>query len=131
MFLLVKRLLRLTGLSLLIVFQAKRLHELGALFIDVRSKKQWQWGRIEGAYHLDLQERFNELLSGAELDREMPFIIYGNSSYHMRAAIASYLAAVWGYRKVFFYREGYFKWLAVDYPVVLYSDDVNQELMHN
>ncbi|MDD7805092.1 MAG: rhodanese-like domain-containing protein [Endozoicomonas sp. (ex Botrylloides leachii)] len=102
--------------------QAKKLYELGAPFIDVRPEQQWRWGRIEGAHNLDLQEGFKRLFMAGTLNKELPLVIYGNSSYHMRGAIASYLAALWGYEKIFFFRDGYFTWLALDYPVSLKSD---------
>ena len=104
--------------------QAKRLHELGAPFVDVRPGDQWSWGHVEGAHNLDLRGGFRQLFMPGTLDKDTPIVIYGNSSYHMRGAIASYLAALWGYRKVFFFRDGYFSWLALDYPVVLKSDTV-------
>lgn len=102
--------------------QAKKLHELGAIFLDVRPEEEWSWGHIEGAYSFDLQGGFRQLFIPGALDKDIPMIIYGNSSYHMRGAIASYLAMVLGYKKVFFFRDGYFSWLALDYSVVLASD---------
>ncbi|MGI9278993.1 MAG: rhodanese-like domain-containing protein [Endozoicomonas sp.] len=102
--------------------QAKRLHELGALFIDVRPFRQWEWGRIERSHSLDLRAGFRQLFMPGTLDKKTPIVIYGNSTYHMRGAIASYLAALWGYKRVFFFRDGYFSWLALDYPVTLHSD---------
>lgn len=108
-------------------YQAKKLHELGAPFIDIRPEKEWEWGRIKGAHNLVLHERFRELFMTGELDKTMPLVIYGNSSYHMSAAIASYLAALWGYKNIFFFRNGYFTWLALDYPVVLNSSEARYD----
>ena len=103
--------------------QAMRLHQLGALFIDVRPLDQWQWGRIDGARNLELKSGFRQLFMPGSLDKGTPIVIYGNSTYHMRGAIASYLAALWGYKRVFFFRDGYYSWLAMDFPVMLKSDD--------
>ncbi|WP_062269578.1 rhodanese-like domain-containing protein [Endozoicomonas arenosclerae] len=102
--------------------QAKRLHELGALFIDVRPYQQWEWGHIDRSHSLDLRAGFRQLFMPGTLDKKTPIVIYGNSTYHMRGAIASYLAALWGYKRVFFFRDGYFSWLALDFPVTLHSD---------
>ncbi|MDP0588679.1 MAG: rhodanese-like domain-containing protein [Candidatus Endonucleobacter bathymodioli] len=102
--------------------QAKRLHDLGAIFLDVRSEDQWLWGHIEGSHNLDLNGGFRQLFTTGTLNQDIPIVIYGNSSYHMGGAIASYLATLWGYTKVFFFRDGYFSWLALDYSVVLISD---------
>lgn len=109
--------------------QAKRLHELGALFIDVRPLQQWGWGHIDGSHNLDLRAGFRQLFMPGTLDKGTPIVIYGNSTYHMRGAIASYLAALWGYKRVFFFRDGYFSWLALDYPVVLQSDAPEGEVV--
>lgn len=102
--------------------QAKRLHDIGALFVDVRPYQQWQYGHVEGSHSLDLRAGFRQLLTPGVLDKETPIVIYGNSTYHMRGAIGSYLAALWGYQRVFFLRDGYFSWLARDFPVTLKSD---------
>ena len=102
--------------------QAKRLHDIGALFVDVRPNTQWQYGHVEGSHSLDLRAGFRQLLTPGVLSKETPIVIYGNSTYHMRGAIGSYLAALWGYKRVFFLRDGYFSWLAKDFPVTLKSD---------
>ncbi len=108
--------------------QAKRLHDLGALFIDVRPLEQWKWGRVDNSHSLDLRAGFRQLFMPGTLDKKTPIVIYGNSTYHMRGAIASYLAALWGYQRVFFFRDGYYSWLALDYPVTLKSD-VEEEVI--
>ncbi|MRI32406.1 sulfurtransferase [Endozoicomonas sp. OPT23] len=108
--------------------QAKRLHDLGALFIDVRPLEQWNWGRVENSHSLDLRAGFRQLFMPGTLDKNTPIVIYGNSTYHMRGAIASYLAGLWGYQRVFFFRDGYYSWLALDYPVTLKSD-VEEEVI--
>lgn len=109
--------------------QAKRLHELGALFVDVRPLEQWRWGRVDGAHNLDLKSGFRQLFMPGTLDKNTPIVIYGNSIYHMRGAIASYLAALWGYKRVFFFRDGYYSWLALDFPVTLKSDSEPEEVV--
>ena len=109
--------------------QAKRLHTLGALFIDVRPYQQWSWGHVDGAHSLDLRAGFRQLFMPGTLDKDTPIVIYGNSTYHMRGAIASYLAALWGYKRVFFFRDGYYSWLALDYPVTLKSDQEAEEVV--
>ena len=107
--------------------QAKRLHSLGALFIDVRPYQQWNWGHVDGAHSLDLRAGFRQLFMPGTLDKDTPIVIYGNSTYHMRGAIGSYLAALWGYKRVFFFRDGYYSWLALDYPVTLKSDGIETQ----
>ena len=114
----------INGVVTINTHQAKRLHDIGALFIDVRPVQQWQFGHIDGSQHLDLRGNFRQLLMPGILDKETPIVIYGNSTYHMRGAIGSYLAALWGYERVFFLRDGYYSWLALDYPVSLRTDAI-------
>ena len=102
--------------------QGKRLHDAGALFIDVRPYLQWQLGHVAGSHSLDLRSGFRQLMVPGTLEKNTPIVIYGNSTYHMRGAIGSYMAAIWGYERVFFLRNGYYGWLARDYPVTLKSD---------
>ena len=112
----------INGVITINTFQAKRLHDVGALFLDVRPYQQWQFGHVEYARSLGLRQGFRQLLEPETLDKETPIVIYGNSTYHMRGAVGSYLAALWGYKRVFFLRDGYFSWLTMDYPVTLKSD---------
>lgn len=114
--------LSINGVYTINSYQAKRLHDVGALFIDVRPLQQWQFGHVKNAYNLDLQGSFSELTRPGVLDKNTPIVIYGNSNVHMRGAIGSYMAALWGYKRVFFLRDGYYNWLAMDYPVTLKSD---------
>ena len=112
----------INGVITINVQQAKRLHDVGALFIDVRPRQQWLYGHVENSRNLDLRSGFRDLINPGVLSKDTPIVIYGNSSYHMRGAIGCYLAALWGYKRVFFLRDGYYYWLAMDYPVTLKSD---------
>lgn len=102
--------------------QAIRLHEQGAVFIDIRTQQEWNWGHLEGARHLGLKSTFALLYRDGFMDRKTPVVIYGNGAHRARAAFASRLAVLWGYEKVFYFREGYFSWLAFDLPVVMLSN---------
>lgn len=102
--------------------QAKRLHELGALFIDIRTRQEWNWGHVKSARPLGLKSTFSLLYQEGVADRKKPIVIYGSGTHRVRSAFASYLAVLWGYEKVFYFREGYFSWLAFDLPVVMLGD---------
>ncbi|KZX64586.1 MAG: rhodanese-like domain-containing protein [Pseudomonas sp.] len=103
------------------VFQAKRLHELGAVFIDVRSDREWLWGHVEGAVHFDLASDFVSL-AGTEWPRELPLVIYCDSEICPRSAEAARMAVAWGYQRVFYFRAGYFAWQLHDLPQVTVED---------
>ncbi|EWC42054.1 rhodanese-like domain-containing protein [Stutzerimonas stutzeri] len=99
------------------VFQAKRLHELGAVFIDVRTDREWLWGHVEDAVHFDLTGDFVDL-AGAEWPRDLPLMVYCDSEICPRSAEAARLAVAWGYQRVFYFRAGYFAWQLHDLPQV-------------
>ncbi len=104
------------------VHQARYLFEAGAVFLDVRPQKEWEWGHVEGAHNLDLSSAFSQLSYRDDIDRKTPLVIYGNSSYHMQGAFASYLASIWGYERIFYLHGGYFSWLSQDFPVNLKAE---------
>lgn len=97
------------------VFQAKRLHELGALFVDVRAGREWSWGHVEGAVHFDLADEFGTLAS-RQWSRELPLVLYCDSAICPHSAQAARMAVAWGYRQVFYFRDGYFAWQLHDFP---------------
>jgi len=103
------------------VFQAKRLHDMGAVFIDVRADREWLWGHVEGAVHFDLASDFVNLAS-PEWPRKLPLVIYCDSEICPRSAEAARMAVAWGYQQVFYFRSGYFAWLLHDFPQVSGED---------
>ncbi|MCK5894943.1 MAG: rhodanese-like domain-containing protein [Endozoicomonadaceae bacterium] len=102
--------------------EAQNLYEQGAMFVDVRTRQEWAWGHVEGSYHLGLKSTFVLLYRENAIDHKTPIVIYGSGTHMVRATLASYLAVLWGYEKVYYFREGYFSWLARDMPVVMLSD---------
>lgn len=98
------------------VFQAAHLYEQGAVFVDVREAERWRWGHIEGAVHLDLAGGFGDL-AGAQWPRDLPLVIYCDSALCLRAPVAVRQAVSWGYRHVFYFREGYYAWQLADFPL--------------
>jgi len=107
------------GANTVDAFQALKLFEQGATFIDVRNDYQFQLGHIRSAVHLDLKRDFNDLYLIETLDRDIPIVIYCNSAQCYRSAVATFLAVNWGYENVHYFKDGYFTWLALDLPVSL------------
>jgi rhodanese-related sulfurtransferase len=97
------------------VHQAKQLHELGAVFVDVRPTREWSWGHVEGAVHLDLARDFFGL-SRLDWPRAVPLVVYCDSEVCPASAEAVRLAVAWGYEQVFYFRQGYFAWMLQDFP---------------
>lgn len=114
---------RVIGAITVDVHEARELFDDGATFVDVRSDRQWRWGHIEGAIHLELRRDFGKLFSQNAMDRDTPLVIYCNDLGCQRSSFASYLASQWGYTRVYYFRNGYFAWQARDFPMQSGSDE--------
>ena len=100
--------------------QAKKLFDDGAVFIDVRDPQSWSLGHIEGSVNLNFNaSEFAVLYISKELDRTTPIVFYTSSALNVSSAMASFFASNWGYKNVYYFREGYYSWIAADFPVEL------------
>ncbi len=109
----------ISGAKTVDVFQAKRLYDKGAVFVDVRNDVEWGIGHIEGAIHLDFQKSFSQLYGANGITRQTPLVIYCNSSNCLRSAYASAVSVYWGFSEVYYFRSGYFSWMLEDFPVAM------------
>lgn len=98
------------------VLQAKYLYDRGALFIDIRPSREWGWGHVRGAMHLELADQFGAL-ARPHWPRQMPLVIYCDSEVCPQSALAAHLAVSWGYLQVFYFRDGFFAWQLLDFPL--------------
>lgn len=99
---------------------AKQLYDAGAVFIDVRDPGAWSLGHIAGAINLDVSaSEFAVLYLSEELDRSTPLVFYTSSTLNINSAMASFFASNWGYSNVYYFRDGYYSWMAADMPVEL------------
>ena len=97
--------------------KAKALFDKGAVFVDVRSDKDWQAGHIPGAVHLELTKNYTAATLGAKAKKNQDMVLYCNGTSCMRSSEASEKAVGWGYTKVHYYRLGLPDWKAAGYPV--------------
>ena len=107
--------LQVEGAITVNAMQARQLYELGVLFIDVRPEREWGWGHVHGALHLELEGRFAEL-SGSDWPRDMPLVLYCDSEVCPHSAEAVRRAVGWGFQQVYYFRTGYFAWQLLDFP---------------
>ena len=108
------------GVATVSLGQAKSLYDKGAVFIDVRDAESWSLGHIDGAINLDFNAyEFAILYSAEDLDRETPLVFYTSSPLNTTSAIASFFATSWGYKNVYYFRQGFYSWMAADLPVEL------------
>lgn len=104
------------GATTVDALQARKLYEYGALFVDVRSVREWQWGHVKGAVHLSLDEHFSSLAQ-PHWPRATPLVLYCDNDFCPESAQAARMAVGWGYQQVFYFRSGYFAWQLLDFPL--------------
>jgi len=97
--------------------EAKTLFDKGVIFLDVRSDKDWNAGRIPDAIHIELKKQLNEASMGKEIKKTDPVVIYCNGASCTRSSKAAVKAVGWGYSKVYYFRDGYPAWKTAGYPV--------------
>ncbi len=95
--------------------EAKVLFDRGAEFIDVRGNL-YNLGHIPGAKHLYIKNNFNKQ-SLAIVDKNEEAVIYCNGPKCLLSSKACVQAVSWGYKKIFYFRNGFPAWKAAGYPV--------------
>ena len=104
------------GTTTISAAEAKKLYDLGAVFIDVRNPRLFAKGHITGAHHLDLKKSFDESAVSALAGKNDPVIIYCSGVKCSRSYRASAQAVSWGYSKVYYFRGGIVDWEKAGYP---------------
>lgn len=99
--------------------KAKALFDKKVVFIDSRSGKDWDAGRIPGAEHIDIKgadwNEANVVKAAGGKDKEV--VMYCNGEKCLRSSQAAAEALKWGFTKVYYYRDGFPSWQAAGYPV--------------
>ena len=97
--------------------KAHQLFEQEVAFVDARKDSDWDAGRIPGAIHLDVKKALTEDALAAEVKKDEPVVFYCNGHHCMRSSKASAMAVSWGWKKVYYYRDGFPAWKAAGNPV--------------
>ncbi|MBA4783118.1 MAG: rhodanese-like domain-containing protein [Rhizobiales bacterium] len=97
--------------------QAKELFEAGVVFVDVRKDGDWEAGRVPGAYHLELKSAYNEGGLSGVVAKDAKVVIYCNGDSCMRSSEACAQAVGWGFKNVYYFRDGFPAWASAGYPV--------------
>ena len=97
--------------------KAKSLFDRGVLFVDVRTGKDWDAGRIPGAEHIELNAKYSEDSLGKVAKKDQELVLYCNGPKCMRSSEASEKAVAWGYSKVYYFRDGFPAWQGAGFPV--------------
>jgi rhodanese-related sulfurtransferase len=101
--------------------QAKALYDRGVIFIDVSRTADYERGNIKHSISLSfITGELGILYSGKIINYTVPIVVYCTSGELSNLAeISAMYLAKWGYENVFYYKAGYYDWLAHDYPVEL------------
>ncbi len=97
--------------------KAKSLFDEGVLFVDTRKDKDWGAGRIPDALHLELKTKYTEAALLEEASKDEPVVFYCNGHSCMRSSKSSAKAVSWGFKKVYYFRDGFPAWKSAGYPV--------------
>ena len=97
--------------------EAKALFDKGVIFVDVRSDKDFDAGRIPDALHLNSKTKLSEASLSEETGKADDVVMYCNGASCMRSSNASAMAVSWGFSNVYYYRDGYPAWKLAGNPV--------------
>jgi rhodanese-related sulfurtransferase len=87
------------------------------MFIDTRPEVDWTTGHVSGAVLLELEEMFTEEALGKIIDRAEEAVIYCQGSRCLRSSKATEKAVLWGFEKIYYFRDGFPAWKAATYPI--------------
>ncbi len=107
----------ITGATTIDATKAKQLFDQGALFVDVRRDSDWDNGRIPDALHLELKKVFSKETLLEEAKIEDSIVLYCNGEKCLRSSKATVLAIKWGFKKIYFFRNGFPAWKQASFPV--------------
>jgi len=97
--------------------KAKQLFDKGVVFIDVRKDKDFAAGRVPDAIHIELKKVYSKNTLGKAVSMDQPVVIYCNGHSCTRSAKAAEKAVSWGYKNVYYFRDGFPSWKSSGYPV--------------
>ncbi len=97
--------------------KAKQLFDQGVPFVDVRSANSYNDGYIPGAVHLNWAGGFSKAKLAKVAKKKREVVIYCDGYRCNRSSYACKKAVSWGYKKVYYFRDGYPGWKAAGYPV--------------
>lgn len=109
--------LTVAGATTVDTAKARALFDQGVAFVDARKDSDWEAGRIPGAIHLDVKKALTEEALAAEVKKDEPVVFYCNGKKCHRSSKASAMAVGWGWKKVYYYRDGFPAWKAAGNPV--------------
>ncbi len=105
------------GATSIDVVEAKQLYDRGVTFIDTRPEVDWNTGHVAGAVLLELEKMFTEEALSKLIDPAEEAVIYCQGSRCLRSSKATEEAVVWGFEKIYYFRDGYPAWKTAAFPI--------------
>jgi adenylate cyclase len=96
---------------------AKALFDRGVPFVDVRTEYQRELGYIPGAVNLEVTSVFSKIELSKIVKKDEEVVIYCSSSWSSWSTLSCAQAVFWGYKKVYYFRDGFDGWKTAGYPV--------------
>jgi len=96
--------------------EARQLYDAGATFVDVRTDREWNGGRVKRAIHIPLKD-LGDAAAAKLPNRDQPIVTYCAAG--PRAAKGAMVLRKLGYSDVTAMRGGYSDWQAAGGPVEL------------
>jgi TolB-like protein/cytochrome c-type biogenesis protein CcmH/NrfG/rhodanese-related sulfurtransferase len=107
----------IAGAKTIDAMEAKKLHDQGKRFIDVRGIDSWKNGHIPGAVNIPLKDTFSEVTLARVVSKQEPFVVYCMGPRCLLSSKACQQSVEWGYEQVHYFRAGFPSWKASGYPV--------------
>ncbi len=105
------------GATTVDVATAKALFDRDVPFVDVRNDRYYGAGHISGAVHLRLATAaFSESALAEVASKDQEVVIYCDGPWCSVSSEACEMAVSWGWKKVYYFRDGYPGWKAAGYP---------------
>ena len=99
---------------------AKILLDRGVPFVDVRPDARWKDAHIPGAVNLSLKHKaFSEAALSRVVAKDQEVVIYCMGPRCLLSSKACAKAVGWGFKKVYYLREGIPGWKAAGYPIAV------------
>ena len=117
------------GATTIDVVTAKTLFDRGVPFVDVRGVTFYA-GQIPRAVHLSWEGEFTEAKLGEVATKDQEVVIYCGGPACARSSLSSAMAVSWGYKKVYYFRDGYPGWEAAGYPSNFNPDQRSCHSLH-
>lgn len=105
------------GATTVDVARVKVLFDQGVQFVDVRTHADWEAGRVPGAKHIELKTEFTEKALAKVAAKDKEIVFYCNGETCLRSSEACTQAVAWGFRRVYYFRDGFPAWKIAGYPV--------------